>query len=302
MGTRASVEAVSNSEKDTYLVFSSGGIKGIAYCGALNKLISLNKLRVDNIKGYAGTSVGSIYAGLLAVGYTPAELTNLMLTLDINDLLEGNTSYMREGINVYEKFGEVTGQFAYEYLGKLIEVKTGNKDTTIEELYKEKGIELIMVGTNISLSKEVWFEPTSSVEDYRNIPIRLAIRISMSIPFRFEPVIYKNHYYVDGALVKVFPYDVFNKRDNKNIIGFLILSKCDENTLQDKPVPITCFSDFASATFNTVLLSNVRRTLIDYADEYKLIEIITPDYPLGVFDLTKEQKEELIKCGENSVV
>jgi predicted acylesterase/phospholipase RssA len=284
-----------NHDNDTYLVFSSGGIKGIAYCGALNHF------KCKNIKGYAGTSAGSIYAGLLAVGYTSEELTSIMMESDFNYLLDGKTSYLRQGINLYSKFGEVPGDNFCKFIGDLIEIKTGNPDYTIDELYKKQNIELIIVSTNLSLSQEAHFSPHSHNEDYRNIPIRQAIRMSMSISFIFEPVLYKDHYYVDGGLLNSFPYELFKDKKNSTTIGFLLIGKSDNELLCDKGLDIKCFTDFASAHITTIYISNLRTMLQKYNNTNNIIKIVTPDYPMGFFDLNKEQKIELLEIGKKAV-
>ena len=54
------------------LVFEGGGVRGVAFTGALLELQQRHQL--DSLQRVAGTSVGSIHAALLAVGYTPAEI------------------------------------------------------------------------------------------------------------------------------------------------------------------------------------------------------------------------------------
>ena len=54
------------------LCISSGGIKGVIMLGALHHFYINNKLQ--DIKYYAGTSVGSIIIYLLSVGYSPLEI------------------------------------------------------------------------------------------------------------------------------------------------------------------------------------------------------------------------------------
>ncbi|MHA1853496.1 MAG: patatin-like phospholipase family protein [Candidatus Heimdallarchaeaceae archaeon] len=78
-----------------YLIFEGGGGKGATYLGALQALeeleiINYKKHKVNNqsvyrldnkqIKGLAGTSVGSLTALLIAMGYTSEEIENFLLT------------------------------------------------------------------------------------------------------------------------------------------------------------------------------------------------------------------------------
>ncbi|WP_404926752.1 patatin-like phospholipase family protein [Paenibacillus polymyxa] len=64
-------------------VFEGGGVKGIAFVGAIE---------VMEAKGYTwkkllGTSAGAIVAALLACGYNSAEIRKLMSSLDYMKLL-----------------------------------------------------------------------------------------------------------------------------------------------------------------------------------------------------------------------
>ena len=52
-------------------VFEGGGVKGIAFAGAIQ---AAEEAGVKEWKNIAGTSAGAITAALLAVGYTAAEI------------------------------------------------------------------------------------------------------------------------------------------------------------------------------------------------------------------------------------
>ena len=54
------------------------------------------------------------------------------------------------------------------------------------------------------------------------MPIRKAIRMSMSVPFVFEPVMHDGCYYVDGGTIDNYPIKVFDGKypnDFKNMSG-----------------------------------------------------------------------------------
>lgn len=63
-----STEKISAQTKYKNLVLEGGGVRGIAYAGALQALEE-NHI-VDSIPRVAGTSVGNIIVTLIAVGYT----------------------------------------------------------------------------------------------------------------------------------------------------------------------------------------------------------------------------------------
>ena len=69
--------------KKVGVVLSGGGAKGVAHIGAL-KVIREVGIPIDYI---AGTSMGSIVAGLSAIGYSSAQLDSMVKSQDCSFLL-----------------------------------------------------------------------------------------------------------------------------------------------------------------------------------------------------------------------
>ena len=61
-------------------IFGGGAIRGVAYVGALK---ALDELGVE-IQTLAGSSVGSIIASLLAVGYTTDEIYEIIIGVNFD--------------------------------------------------------------------------------------------------------------------------------------------------------------------------------------------------------------------------
>ena len=59
-------------------IFGGGAVRGLAYIGAIKALKELN----INVKTLAGSSVGSIVAALLAVGYDTEEIKEILLKVN----------------------------------------------------------------------------------------------------------------------------------------------------------------------------------------------------------------------------
>ena len=290
-----------------YLVFSGGGIKGVSYCGALDVL---NKLHIlgPNIKGYAGTSAGSIVAGLLAVGYSSEELGKIMIDMDMDKIFDDKIGVIRDTINLVKTYGVAPGNYIYDLLGELIKAKTGSADYTIAQLYLDHKIKLVIVGTDMNISKSRYFSPDALDEDDQTISIRKAIRISMSIPFMFEPVLHQGHLHVDGGVLDNFPLFVFdqeqpNKPDSK-VLGLRILTESHENKLTNPetcPEKLDSILDYSLSFIKTFMIENDRKTI---TDEYnsRTITIITPDYPVTQFSISIEDKNTLIEAGAKYAV
>ena len=57
-----------------FAIFGGGGIRGLAYCGAYKAMLEHN----IKLTGCAGSSIGSVFATLLSIGYTYEEIFNIL--------------------------------------------------------------------------------------------------------------------------------------------------------------------------------------------------------------------------------
>ena len=136
------------------LVFEGGGVKGIAYVGALEVLDKEGIL--PNIKRVAGTSAGAMVAVLVGLGYSPKELKGILWDLKFKNFLDkpgglfGKIGYLKE------KFGYYQGQYFRDLMTNYIEQKTGDGEITFGELAnlgKYRDIHLIGSDLTTSFSK-----------------------------------------------------------------------------------------------------------------------------------------------------
>ena len=298
------IKEIKAKKQYEYLVFSGGGIKGISYCGALDILEQQGIL--SNIKGYAGTSAGSIVASLLAIGYTSAEIKELLNEIDFNKMVGDIWDLPFEAVNLLEKFGTSSGKYFYDFLGDKIKAKTGNPDYTFEDLYKDTKKQLVIVGTDMTHRISLYFYHKKS------IPIRHAIRISMSVPLVFQPSIYENNICVDGGILDNYPLHVFDGNypgeqlsrlnlcpPNPKVLGLRIITQ-DESYVFPQKYPIDNIFDYI-LSFGDVLMSNNEKMVMTPSYWYRTINILTTSYPLYHFTLSTKQKNELINAGTDAV-
>lgn len=71
------------------LLLEGGCVKGVAYAGAAHALETAGAL--GRIRRFAGSSAGAMAAALLAAGISPSDLTTILLELDFQELLDGDT-------------------------------------------------------------------------------------------------------------------------------------------------------------------------------------------------------------------
>ncbi|KAK3590686.1 hypothetical protein CHS0354_006373 [Potamilus streckersoni] len=246
------------------LVFEGGGNKGLAFCGAIKVLEELDMMR--RIKRYAGASAGAMTAALLAVGYSADEIREF-LSQDLSQIfIDHSYGYLSLLPNLLSGFGWNPGTRIFQWFGENLAKKTGNPDITFYELYKNTGKELCIVVTNLNMMDAEYCHPKTSPD----LPIRMAVRMSMAIPGLFQAINFKafgqSNWYVDGGVLNNYPINcfdgwwlsmdrndsflsklyplenypqIFDRKDrfgtfNKKTIGFLLYADTERDVLRDK--------------------------------------------------------------------
>jgi len=298
-------------ETKTNLILSGGGIKGIAFIGALHELNQLKYLYDGDIlkfKNISATSAGSIIGSLLAIGYKPNEIEEIINNIDFQNLIDDQYGFVRDCYHFLFNYGYAQGNILYDLLGELIFKKTGNADYTLKDLYNEKNIQLVITGTNLNEKKTIYFYHTHINPLYANLPIRLCIRISMSIPFVFQPYYYNDCYFADGGVLDSYPIDCFdgNEPDDPNakygntLPNLKTLGLKITTNAENEKLIINNLYQYSSAYIETFLNENDKKMLLPENKE-RTIFINTKSYPLSKFDLTFIEKSELIEQGRNAV-
>ncbi|XP_078681686.1 uncharacterized protein LOC144916430 [Branchiostoma floridae x Branchiostoma belcheri] len=191
------------------LVMEGGGVKGIAYIGALRVLESAGILK--KIKRVAGSSSGAVIATLVALGLNCEQMAEIMM-IDMRKILFSGGLFERliKPCMFFRRLGWDTGNGFYKYCGNILKRFTGNPDITFKELYDMTGKELCIVVTNLDQQTEEYCH----VKTTPYLPIRNALRMSMSLPVLFQPVVEdyfgdKTHY-VDGGAACNYPLHCFD--------------------------------------------------------------------------------------------
>jgi len=216
------------------LVFSGGGIKGLAYVGAI-KALEEKKL-FQNVKRFAGASAGAITAALLAIGMSADELDEQMSSVDfatflgksnvdIDALVDKPLEFCLKApeviIDEATKRGLCDGSVFVQWLTSMFKLKGFDETTTFAELYEKTGNELIIVLCYANCSKTVL--ACHKNDETADMPIITAVRGSMSIPFVFEPLIWNENTYVDGGTMYNYPIEVFDEEISpKKTLGFIL--------------------------------------------------------------------------------
>lgn len=194
----------------TNLVLEGGGVKGIAYAGALSRLDEMGIL--SNIKRVAGTSAGAITACLLSIGYDTTSLSKIISTTNFHKFEDNTFLFIRDIFRLIKYYGWNKGEVFEKWIGDLIEQKTGNRNFTFSNLQEkiknnEPGYkELYVIATNVTKQRA----ESISYENYPDLSLAKAVRMSMSIPIFFASVNYEDNIFVDGGLTSNYPIQLFD--------------------------------------------------------------------------------------------
>ena len=222
--------AISASAQKVGVVMSGGGAKGLYHIGVM-KALEENGIPVDYV---SGTSMGSIIAGLYAIGYTPDEMAEVFKSDQIK----------------YWMSGKIKPQYIYYFRQKQpnaamvslrLDLRNRNKkmvaqlptnlipsdqiDMSFVEFFAAPNaqcggdfdklfVPFRCVATDAAAQKEVV---------YRNGDLGKAIRASRTIPLVFKPLKQDSTLLYDGGMYNNFPWQVLKEDFGPEV---LIGSKC----------------------------------------------------------------------------
>jgi len=316
------------------LIFEGGGVKGIAYVGALEELRKRKILA--SIERVGGTSAGAINAVLAGLNYSSQETRELLWNLNFNNFMDDSWGIVRDTDRLIQEYGWYKGDFFRQWIASVIQAKTGNSESTfadIKALQEKKGFkDIYLVGTNLSTR----YSEVFSFEHTPRLCVADAARISMSIPLFFKAIRSpRNDVYVDGGVLDNYPVKLFdrekyvtkNKRStayydaqnqaiakldrkisnytfNKETLGFRLDSKTEISLFRDHAEPqarkIDDFFDYAWGLIDTLLEAQQNAHL--HGDDWqRTVYIDTLGVKTTEFDITDVKKKKLLKSGRDGV-
>jgi NTE family protein len=280
-------------------VFSGGGVKALAFVGALEVLEE---------KGFefvrlAGTSAGSIISALLSAGYKANEMKKIFLELEFSNLLEepkfsGSIPFLK-WLLMYFRLGVYKGDSFEQWVDQLLQWKGIQ---TFGDLPEGS---LKIIGSDISLHKMVVF-PDDLPRFYnlnpKSFPIAKAVRISSSIPFFFIPEKLKNSSFqqsimVDGGILSNFPIWIFTNGEKKQrpILGLKLSSTYNF----EKEHKIDGAFEMYKEIFTTMMQAHDARH-IENLNKQEVMFIPTGNIEATDFHINKNGKEKLFHIGRES--
>ena len=179
----------------------------MAYVGAVKALEEAGIM--GGITRFAGSSAGAIMAAALAVGYTADEMHQVMKDTAFSDFMDDTPGFIRDAWRLFNHYGIHRGDYFYNWFGNLMHKKTGNRDITFKQVYKSYKKVVVITGTCVNKQEVHYYHHLSNPD----MPLRKAVRISMSIPIFFKAVRWEGDILADGGVLDNYPLHVFDGID-----------------------------------------------------------------------------------------
>lgn len=266
-------------------LFGGGAIRGVSYIGAVKALEELG----ITPQTLAGSSVGSIIAALLAVGYNSGELKEIFLKVNF-DLFRDIS------LGLGPVFALSKGEVFLDWLRDLIESKFygekykkgANRSVTFKDIDKN----LVIITTNLSNFECKEF----SRYETPDFEIASAIRISCCMPGLMKPIEYNKTILVDGDLQKSWPMWKLSKNlllNDERILEFRLEGYYDDNNNNLSGL------DYANAVYSCMTAMSTSFITNIYAgkDKFDYIVLNTGDVVVVDFNINANKRNELMKIG-----
>ena len=299
------------------LVFEGGGVKGIGLAGAYWELCE---------RGYepqcvAGTSAGAITAALVAVGYSGDELKEIVLNEMQFPKFEDPNFWDHFGVagdivEFLKTRGMHSGDYFYDWMREKLKAKdklTFGDLLVPNPLNEKRQYKLQVIASDLSAHSMLVLPRDAAqlgIEDPNELEIADAVRMSMSIPVFFEPVVRKDahgraHTIVDGGLLSNYPVWLFDSETGKPrfpTFGMLLVAPHQADPLIPEPpsdgplAPASSPVDFAKAIVETMMEAH-DRFYVEQANFARTIPIPTLGVKTTQFDIDHEMTLKLFNSG-----
>lgn len=293
------------------IVFEGGGVLGFAYCGAIKELETRGLLK--NFKRFAGTSIGSLFAILLCIGFTADQIIDASSIINLDKVRSG--CLVSHIFNLVKYYGIYSSSSIEEQFKNIISIKV-DPYITLQNLFEHTGKDLVIVSCCLNRKKPVYFHHAA----YPDVRLLDALMASISLPFVFRPrkmnIFGTTDYFVDG-IIENYPIWVFNDLDKlaegkiedmeKNevspkTLGLKLLGKWESNTREvyEGRKKLNRIYAFTLQLYNTLVM-HIERSIISESYIKQTIPISSLGISFVNFELTKQQIESLFEEGKSGV-
>lgn len=260
------------------LVMKGGGVKGLAYVGAIKELEKYYKF-----DWFIGTSAGAIAAVLLGVGYNTEEIKDMLSNKNFCDFLD--SSIFKLPFNLIFKGGLYEGHAFTAWLDQCISAKI----KSFEPLPLTKIPKRVTVYASRRYQSALIFDKAGPRGD---TAASFAVRCSMSIPFVFTPQRDQGLRVLDGGMQNNYPVnDLLANNPGTKFIG-LYLGNYYEGMHRETSLLREMFQIWTEAVDTEALA------------RYEQDTVVIDPRPISTIDfkLSVTEKDFLLKVGRSSAL
>ncbi len=209
-----------------HLALKGGGIRGIAYLGALEVLSEKNIL--SNFQSVSGASAGAITALVTAMYYK-----DYQKLLEVANSLDFSKVAHKQGLlhsleEVLFERGFHDTDYIYNWFKEVLKAKFGNPDITFKEFNENPdtlhlNVSITDISSQLSIICNHKTTPDHKVADI--------VRTSMDIPIYFEATKFDDNvlkgYFGDGGVMCNYPIMIWDSDSgpNPDTLGLFLYSK-----------------------------------------------------------------------------
>jgi predicted acylesterase/phospholipase RssA len=272
-------QAERSTKESHALVMKGGGIKGLAYVGALKEL-----QKYYDFDWFVGTSAGAITAVLLAAGYTTEELEETLSKTNFRKFFDAR--FYKLPINYYFYRGLYPGEEIKNWINELLSKKLLNETRGIRPVllrYLPKRVTIYA-----SRKDQDVLEFDSKTPETWKTPVAHAVLCSMAIPIVYQPPQHHGGDVFDGGLQNNYPVDVFlRSHPDTNFVGLYLKPQKDERTKGRPRMLSQLISILTEASDIRALDAHINDTVIIDPRPIRTLQ----------FGLRHSEKEFLLKVG-----
>lgn len=297
------------------LAIKGGGVKGIAYVGALQVLDKQGLFQP--IERVAGTSAGALMALMICCGYDVPGIEKLMRSIEFEKFRSGWNP-----LRLFTSYGLHSGDYILQFARQVLAGSPLGLDgnATFADMQDRGCRKLYVFSCNINTQEIREFSIDKSPEQ----SVAEAVRASMSIPFFFKAFKFTrgdDHIYVDGGTIYNYPLSLFdNKRRfqydgivNMESLGLYLTSvhldeagqiRYEDGKLKrlerraKNRLRFNQFFHFSKDVFESMVDSQDVVILDDNEQVTRSILINDLGYPATDFSLQKHDLDALVQSGK----
>jgi hypothetical protein len=276
------------NHKVNTLIFSAAGVKCLSYAGAIKEL-ERHDLTADT-KNFGGSDTGALVALMLALDYKSFEIENYL-----------NQFFSADGVLSAKKKGEdqVLRFIKNLILKKSVDQVTGKSkwgpNVSFLEFSSKTDLDLRVCATSVGDRSAAVF----SKEEYPNMPIAAAVRVSVGMPtllkrFRFQGKEFSNGIVTAGCIC---PCGIFDGKKNcGNIICMKITRENECQNIFETDEKNSKTFKFSTASLLEAWIDSKMRSCVP--QKAMGLNIAVPDIPFFKFAVPPAVKSMLVLVGE----